>query len=72
MLAAGATRDWGILMARTDPDAPKHKGISFFLCDMALPGIEVRPLRQMTGEAEFDEVFFTDVELPADAPARPR
>ena len=65
--AAGATRDWGILMARTDPDAPKHKGISFFLMDMALPGIEVRPLRQMTGEAEFDEVFFTDVEMPIDA-----
>ena len=58
---------WGILMARTDPDAPKHKGISFFLMDMTLPGIEVRPLRQMTGEAEFDEVFFTDVEMPVDA-----
>ena len=56
---------WGILMARTDPDAPKHQGISFFLCPMGLPGIEVRPLRQMTGDAEFDEVFFTDVRLPA-------
>ena len=54
-------------MARTDLDAPKHKGISFFLMDMSLPGIEIRPLKQMTGEAEFDEVFFTDVELPADA-----
>ena len=54
-------------MARTDTDAPKHKGISFFLMDMSLPGIEVRPLRQMTGEAEFDEVFFTDVEMPIDA-----
>ena len=53
-------------MARTDPDAPKHQGISFFLCPMDLPGIEVRPLKQMTGEAEFDEVFFTDVELPAE------
>ncbi len=55
-------------MARTRPldEAPKHEGISFFLCPMDLPGIEVRPLKQMTGEAEFDEVFFTDVELPAD------
>ena len=65
--AVAATRNWGILMARTDTDAPKHKGISFFLMDMSLPGIEVRPLRQMTGEAEFDEVFFTDVEMPVDA-----
>ena len=55
-----------ILMARTNPEAPKHEGISFFLLPMDLPGVEVRPLRQMTGEAEFDEVFFTDVELPAD------
>jgi alkylation response protein AidB-like acyl-CoA dehydrogenase len=55
-------------MARTRPldEAPKHDGISFFLCPMDLPGIEVRPLRQMTGDAEFDEVFFTDVHLPAD------
>jgi alkylation response protein AidB-like acyl-CoA dehydrogenase len=52
-------------MARTDPDARKHEGISFFLCPMDLPGIEVRPLEQMTGESEFDEVFFTDVHLPA-------
>jgi len=65
--SGGRYSDWGILMARTDPDAPKHKGISFFLMDMTLPGIEVRPLRQMTGEAEFDEVFFTDVEMPGDA-----
>ena len=64
--SGGRYSDWGILMARTDPSAAKHKGISFFLLDMRLPGIEVRPLRQMTGEAEFDEVFFTDVELPAD------
>ena len=53
-------------MARTNPEAPKHEGISFFLFPMDLPGVEVRPLKQMTGEAEFDEVFFTDVELPAD------
>ena len=64
--SGGRCSNWGILMARTDPHAPKHEGISFFLCPMDLPGIEVRPLRQMTGEAEFDEVFFTDVELPAD------
>ncbi|MET0908610.1 MAG: acyl-CoA dehydrogenase family protein, partial [Ilumatobacteraceae bacterium] len=71
--SGGRYSNWGILMARTRPldptgadGAPKHEGISFFLCPMDLPGIEVRPLKQMTGEAEFDEVFFTDVELPAD------
>jgi alkylation response protein AidB-like acyl-CoA dehydrogenase len=64
--SGGRVSNWGILMARTDPDARKHDGISFFLCPMDLPGIEVRPLRQMTGSAEFDEVFFTDVALPAD------
>jgi alkylation response protein AidB-like acyl-CoA dehydrogenase len=53
-------------MARTNPEAAKHDGISFFLFPMDLPGVEIRPLRQMTGEAEFDEVFFTDVHLPAD------
>jgi alkylation response protein AidB-like acyl-CoA dehydrogenase len=63
--SGGRYSNWGILMARTDADAPKHKGISFFLCPMDLPGIDVRPLRQMTGDAEFDEVFFTDVRLPA-------
>ncbi len=57
--------NWGILMARTEPKVAKHQGISFFLCPMDLPGIEVRPLKQMTGEAEFDEVFFTDVRLSA-------
>ena len=64
--SGGRISEWGILMARTDPSLPKHEGISFFLCPMDLEGIEVRPLRQMTGESEFDEVFFTDVELPAD------
>ena len=66
--SGGRYSNWGILMARTRPldEAPKHDGISFFLCPMDLPGIEIRPLRQMTGDAEFDEVFFTDVELPAD------
>jgi len=65
--SGGRYSNWGILMARTNADAPKHEGISFFLLDMSLPGIEIRPLKQMTGEAEFDEVFFTDVEMPAAA-----
>lgn len=64
--SGGRYSDWGILMARTNPDAKKHEGISFFLFPMNLPGVEIRPLKQMTGEAEFDEVFFTDVQLPAD------
>jgi len=64
--SGGRYSDWGILMARTNPEAPKHEGISFFLLDMRLPGIETRPLKQMTGEAEFDEVFFTDVEVPTE------
>ena len=59
--------EYGILMARTEPDAPKHRGISFFLLDMTLDGIEVRPIRQMTGDSEFCEVFFDDVSMPADA-----
>ena len=64
--SGGRYSDWGILMARTNPEAKKHDGISFFLFPMNLPGVEIRPLKQLTGEAEFDEVFFTDVELPAD------
>jgi alkylation response protein AidB-like acyl-CoA dehydrogenase len=58
---------FGILIARTNPDAPKHQGISYFVCPMDLPGIEVRPIVEMTGSALFNEVFFTDVRLPADA-----
>jgi alkylation response protein AidB-like acyl-CoA dehydrogenase len=64
--SGGRCSNWGILMARTDFNTKKHEGISFFLIPMDLPGIDVRPLKQMTGESEFDEVFFTDVELPAE------
>lgn len=56
--------DWGILVVRTDPTVPKHKGLTFFVVDMKTPGIETRPIRQISGASEFNETFLTDVRVP--------
>lgn len=55
---------WAILVTRTDIDVPKHRGMTYFVCDMTVDGVDVRPIRQITGEAEFNEVFLTDVVIP--------
>ena len=55
---------WGMLVTRTNPESPKHRGLTYFVVDMEADGIDVRPLYQITGEAEFSEVFFNDVEVP--------
>ena len=70
--SGAATADYGMLIARTDWDVPKHKGISFFFLPMKQPGVEVRPLRQITDESHFNEVFFTDAIVPGGEPARAR
>jgi alkylation response protein AidB-like acyl-CoA dehydrogenase len=58
--------DWCILVGLSDPDAPRYKGLTYMMVDMHAPGVEVRPLRQITGESEFNEIFFTDVEVPVE------
>ncbi len=56
--------DWGILVVRTDPTVPKHQGLTYFYLDMKSPGIEIKPIRQISGESNFNEVYFTDVRIP--------
>ena len=64
--SAGHLANWIFVLCRTDPDAPRHKGITFILCPMDQPGVEVRPIRMISGESEFNEVFFTDARAPRD------
>jgi alkylation response protein AidB-like acyl-CoA dehydrogenase len=64
--SGGMQADWCLLLARTDPEAPKRKGISYFLLDMTTPGIDVRPIRNAVGESHFCEIFLNDVAIPAD------
>ena len=63
--SGGMHADWCLLLARTDPDVPKRKGISYFLLDMTTPGVEVRPIRNAIGDSHFCEIFLNDVEIPA-------
>ena len=56
--------DYGLLIARTDPNVPKHKGLTMFFLDMKSPGVEVRPIKQASGQSDFNEVYFTDVRIP--------
>ncbi len=63
----GHVANWCELLVRTDPEAPRHRGISCLLVDLTLPGVEVRPIRTITGEPEFNEIFFTDVRVPRGA-----
>lgn len=63
--SGGMHADWCLLLARTDPDAPKRRGISYFLLDMRSPGIDVRPIRNAVGDSHFCEIFLNDVEIPA-------
>ncbi|HYZ99526.1 MAG TPA: acyl-CoA dehydrogenase family protein, partial [Acidimicrobiales bacterium] len=65
--SGGHVADYGMLIARTDPDQPKHAGITYFVIDMKQPGVEVRPLREMTGRSLFNEVFLSDARVPDDA-----
>ena len=60
----GHLAKWGLIVTRTNPNVPKHRGLTFFIVDMESEGVDVRPLRQITGEAEFNEVYFTDVKIP--------
>ena len=64
--SSGGSSDWGILLARSNPDVAKHKGITYFLVDMASAGFDIRPLRQMTGSSHFSEVFLDEVRIPQD------
>ena len=64
--SAAHLANWIFVVCRTDPDAPKHRGISFILCPMDQPGVEIRPIRMLSGDSEFNEVFFTDARAPKD------
>jgi alkylation response protein AidB-like acyl-CoA dehydrogenase len=64
--SAAHDASWGLLLARTDPDVPKHEGLTAYILDMHAPGVEVRPLRQITGDSHFNEIYLTDVRIPDD------